>query len=166
MGDVSLPVVDLSPFLLPSSSQARQTCADAVHNACINYGFLYLTGFDSVISEQEMNAPLDVSRQFFARPQEEKELIRIQQPDGARGYQVLGENVTQSFSDHHEGLDLYAPVPPPSCAKLLHGPNLWPENPASFRPTMDAWVEKSKVIGMALMEATAMGLGMDLEGEE
>lgn len=62
--------------------------------ACLNFGFLYLTGFESVLPEAEMHAPLDVSRTFFQRPAEEKAKIRIQQPDGARGYQVLGENVT------------------------------------------------------------------------
>lgn len=50
--------------------------------------------------------------------------------------------------------------------KPLHGLNLWPEHPAEFRPTMEAWVDKMQVIGLALMEATAMGLGMDLAGDE
>lgn len=31
---------------------------------------------------------------------------------------------------------------------------------------MEAWVEKMKIIGMALLEATAMGLGLDMNGEE
>ena len=38
---------------------------------------------------------LAVGRDFFGRPQEEKARLKIRQPDGARGYQVLGENVTQ-----------------------------------------------------------------------
>lgn len=42
-----------------------------------------------------MAQSLAVSREFFGRPQGEKEQLKIRQPDGARGYQVLGENVTQ-----------------------------------------------------------------------
>lgn len=49
---------------------------------------------------------------------------------------------------------------------LLHGPNLWPTNPSTFKPTMEDWVEKMNLLGLALLEATAMGLGVDMEGEE
>lgn len=55
---------------------------------------------------------------------------------------------------------------PEDPTKLLQGPNQWPTNPPDFRPTIEVWVEKMSTIGMALMAATAMGLGMDLEGEE
>ena len=50
--------------------------------------------------------------------------------------------------------------------KLLHGPNRWPSEPASFRPKMESWIDKMQIIGRALMEATALGLGIDLESEE
>lgn len=50
---------------------------------------MYITGVDSVVGgEEEMRQPLDVAREFFLRPAEEKALLRIRQPDGARGYQV------------------------------------------------------------------------------
>ena len=42
-----------------------------------------------------MAESLAISREFFGRPHAEKEQLKIRQPDGARGYQVLGENVTQ-----------------------------------------------------------------------
>ncbi|KAM0754922.1 Clavaminate synthase-like protein [Meredithblackwellia eburnea MCA 4105] len=170
MTELQLPLIDLSPFLTPSNSSDKQrtSCAEAVHNACAKFGFMYLTGFDSVVPYDQFDTPLEVAREFFLRPSEEKQAIRIRQPDGARGYQVLGENVTQYKADHHEGWDAYKPLPPTleDPQKLLHGPNLWPSQPTSFRPTMEQWVEKMKVIGMALMEATAIGLGMDLGGEE
>lgn len=76
--------------------------------------------------------------------------------------------VRDSLADWHEALDLYCPVASEEedPTKLLYGPNNWPTNPISFRPTMEEWVEKMKIIGMALLEATAMGLGLDMKGEE
>lgn len=55
---------------------------------------------------------------------------------------------------------------PADPSKIFGGPNLWPSEPASFKPNIESWIKKNLVIGSALMEATALGLGMDLEGEE
>ncbi len=33
------------------------------------------------------------------------------------------------------------------------GCNQWPERPASFKPTMEQWIAKMKVLGMAVMHA-------------
>lgn len=62
--------------------------------SCLTYGFLFINGLDSVVSEQDMADSLRIGREFFERPQEEKERLRIREGDGARGYQVLNENVT------------------------------------------------------------------------
>lgn len=42
-----------------------------------------------------MSESLAVSKAFFDRPAEEKAKLAIREGDGARGYQVLGQNVTQ-----------------------------------------------------------------------
>ncbi|KAI5475481.1 oxoglutarate/iron-dependent oxygenase [Pseudohyphozyma bogoriensis] len=156
-----LPIIDISPFLAPpspSNASARAATAAAIHQACASYGFLYVKG--TGLSATEMEAPLEVAREFFGRPMEEKKELRIRTGDGARGYQLLGENVTQYKADHHEGWDAYCPVTPEDPTKLLRGPNQWPPTPATFRPIMEDWVEKMKVLGLALLEATAMGLGL------
>ena len=49
---------------------------------------------------------------------------------------------------------------------MFGGPNLFPAEPSLFKPTMECWISKMLVVGRALMEATALGLGMDLEGDE
>lgn len=81
------------------------------------------------------------------------------------GYQRLHQNVTQGKADHHEGLDLYAPSPyttPSTSGKLrpLEGRNLWPEKPERMRSVIEGWVEKMRVLGMAVMRGMADGLGM------
>ncbi|SGY13651.1 BQ5605_C010g05931 [Microbotryum silenes-dioicae] len=178
----SLPVIDLSSFLEvgvaagdshPSAASdsdrtSRQSAvAASIHAACRDYGFFYVTGFDSVISREERQGSLAVARQFFDLPEPIKQRVRIDKGgDGARGWQKLGENVTQYQADHHEGYDLYRPVKRPDATKLLHGHNPWPVEPANFRPTLERWIEKCQIIGMALMQATAFGLGMALDSDE
>lgn len=79
----------------------------------------------------------------------------------------LGENVTLAKADMHEALDLYAPWPstlPSSASRplpALSGENQWPSRPDAFRGTVEAWIERMKKLGAALMQATADGLGMD-----
>ncbi|GAA5937860.1 hypothetical protein JCM10213_001914 [Rhodosporidiobolus nylandii] len=166
-----LPILDISPFLSPpsaSNAAARQESARALHDALVRFGFFYLSlkGLEEIVSPEELEESLAVAREFFRSPQEEKDALRIQQGDGARGYQRLGENKTQNRPDAHEGWDAYKPVASEDASKLLQGPNRWPSEPASFRPVFERWIQKMHVLGMALMEATAVALGLDLDGEE
>ncbi|KWU44229.1 Clavaminate synthase-like protein [Rhodotorula sp. JG-1b] len=162
--ELQLPKLDISPFLDSARSDPalrQQVAADLDHHLTA-YGFLYLTGLDAVVSQQDLDAVLDVSRAFFARPDAEKAKLRIQRGDGARGWQKMGENVTGGYSDWHEGWDCYKPFPPEQedPTKLLHGPNRWPSQPANFRPLLEAHFEKMQLLGHALMEMTAMALGL------
>ncbi|KAM0789353.1 hypothetical protein ACM66B_000184 [Microbotryomycetes sp. NB124-2] len=171
----ALPVIDVSYFLddpkhasLSSDELQRQQeqVAQQVHQACMNQGFFYIRGFQSVASEQEMQDMLAVTRDFFAQPDEVKKQVAIRPGDGARGWQQLGKNVTQGYADHHEGYDLYRPVENEDSSKLLHGPNPWPTQPPQFRPKLEQWIDKMSFIGKALMKCTAMGLGISLDSDE
>ena len=78
--------------------------------------------------------------------------------DGARGYQVMGENITQGKRDWHEGLDLYRPVTtngPPY--KPVMGENKWPSG--DFQKAYEGYIDKLLVLGNAVMRAIALGLG-------
>ncbi|GAA6061896.1 hypothetical protein JCM10212_004714 [Sporobolomyces blumeae] len=164
----SLPVIDLSPFLVPrpDDREARRATAQRAHRAIVDFGFFYLTGIDSLVSLEEMDDVLDVAKQFFDLPDEDKRAYAIKPGDGARGWQKIGQNVTQSKADHHEGFDLYRPARHEDPTKLLHGPNPWPANPRSFRPKLESWIDKMQTIGLALMEATAIGLGVAIDEKD
>ncbi|KAK4057296.1 hypothetical protein OIO90_001793 [Microbotryomycetes sp. JL221] len=165
--NTSLPIIDISSFLNPrglsdkDDKGQRQRVARKVHSACVNQGFFYVTGFDNVVSRQEMIDILQITREFFNSPEHEKRSVAIRKGDAARGWQQLGKNVTQGYADHHEGYDLYRPVDNEDPSKLLHGSNPWPNNPPAFRPKLEAWIEKMSILGRALMECTAMGLGIE-----
>lgn len=169
-----LPIIDLSSFLDPSSSQeARQTTAQAINAACVNYGFFYLTGHGIPVSK--LDEVISLGRDFFALPLEEKHKIKRYDAggpaggDGARGYQGLWENVTGGLHDMQEAIDWYREWPAaekeegdggPGTSKTLQGPNLWPEKPAQLKPVYESYISSVKHVGEALVHA--MGVALEL----
>ncbi|MCJ1484801.1 hypothetical protein MMC06_004974 [Schaereria dolodes] len=111
----SLPIIDISPFLIyGSDNDSRKKCSVALYDACINHGFFYLT--NHFIPSSLTDRILSLARHFFIESTEEdKQRIKRQNAgvrygDGARGYQVIGDNVTQGQRDWHEAIDWYRPI--------------------------------------------------------
>ncbi|EIW80964.1 Clavaminate synthase-like protein [Coniophora puteana RWD-64-598 SS2] len=154
-----LPIIDIGPYLDPAADEsARQDVSSALHAACLKYGFFYLD-ISKFVDKSEPEDLTQLARKFFALPQEDKDKISIKHQDFARGYQRLQENVTGGKADNHEGIDFYKPVELPDKSKPLWGENQWPDVPG-FKEKYDAWVAKMKNLGMIVMEAMAIGLGM------
>jgi isopenicillin N synthase-like dioxygenase len=172
-----LPIIDISPYLDPtSSSSARREKAQAINAACTNYGFFYLTGHG--IPSSKLDEIIDLARRFFALPLEEKNKIKRfdaggpEGGDSARGYQGLGENVTQGLQDMQEAIDFYAPWSGaveqgdggPGTRKTLQGPNLWPSEPSELRGVYEEYIESVTEVGRALTRA--MGAALELGSAE
>lgn len=168
-----LPIIDISSFLDPNASASdRQTTAQAINAACINYGFFYLTGHG--IPTTELDQIIDLARRFFALPLEKKNEIKRfdaggpEGGDSARGYQGLGENVTGGLQDMQEAIDLYRPWSGAEeegdggsgTRKTLQGPNLWPDEPAELRGVYEKYIKEVTEVGRALVRA--MGVALDL----
>jgi isopenicillin N synthase-like dioxygenase len=162
----SLPIIDISPFLDPNSSlESRLATAKSLDHACRTVGFFYLSHHS--IPASEFARILSLAHEFFALPASAKEKLKMLSPgvgdgDGARGYQSIGENVTEGKRDWHEGLDLYREVlgrKPPY--ETIMGKNKWP--PGEFREVYEAYIAKLLNLGEAVMRAMALGLG---EGED
>ncbi|KAL9134597.1 MAG: hypothetical protein Q9175_004211, partial [Cornicularia normoerica] len=103
--------------------------------------------------------------------------------DGARGYQVIGDNVTEGKRDWHEAIDWYRPVregePFASAGddgeegprshdrqgpyELLKGVNAWPAYPEGFREVYGEYVEKMLELGTAVVRAMGLALGDGME---
>ncbi|KAF2874586.1 hypothetical protein BDV95DRAFT_592636 [Massariosphaeria phaeospora] len=170
----SLPIIDIAPFLNPSSSPAsRKETASTINRACIDYGFFYLTGHG--IPTPKLDQIISLARQFFSLPLSEKNKIKRHAAggpeggDGARGYQSMGENVTQGKRDMHEAIDLYREWDHaekkvgsggPGTHKTLQGPNLWPEQPAELKDVYLDYLTQLQHVGQALVRA--MGHALDL----
>ncbi|CAL1713249.1 unnamed protein product [Somion occarium] len=165
----NLPVISITPFLSKEDSHGRLSTAAKIHAACLEYGFFYLD-ICSYVDPSEPEELTRLAREFFALPEEQKGQISLKHQDHARGYAKMRENVTNGKADNHEGIDFYRPVENPDKTKPLWGENQWPTIPG-FREKYEIWIEKMKNLGMLVMEAMALGLGMssdeweDLKGK-
>ncbi|POW17597.1 hypothetical protein PSTT_00366 [Puccinia striiformis] len=165
----SLPLIDISPFLDPSTSAENlQSTADKIHEACLKAGFFYLTGHGVPLSDQD--SIISTTRSFLEDGTEaEKEELSITKNDHARGYQRKGDNVTQGKPDWHEAIDLYAPSPfgdQEGKDQVLGGHNKFPSRPVNFRSVVENWVDRMCSLGLVVMRATAMGLGLTSDQTE
>ena len=171
--DGSLPIISIAPFLnnQPRGAVLRAETAAALHKACVEYGFFYLD-ISAYVDALVPETLVELAREFFALPQEEKDKLALANQDHARGawlvfihhdlacnnhrilagYARLKQNVTNGKADNHEGLDLYKPVVNPDKTKPLWGENQWPTVPG-FREKYEDWVEKMKALGMIVMHA-------------
>ncbi|KAF2136011.1 uncharacterized protein K452DRAFT_259722 [Aplosporella prunicola CBS 121167] len=170
----TLPTIDISPFLHSSSTPAaRAATAAALAHACAASGFFYLTGHG--IADSTLAHVVELARRFFLESSDD-EKARIARRgvseggDGARGYQRVGENVTLGRRDWHEAVDLYREF----CEGeeegfggkedgLLRGRNLWPRHPPELRDLLEAYVERVKGVGTAVVRAMGCALGEGLE---
>jgi isopenicillin N synthase-like dioxygenase len=166
------------PEALPVISLKSPTLKDELYKACKETGFFYLT--DHGIPAQYLKSIICLSREFFLdAPESEK--VKIQRKsvedggDGARGYQVLNENVTKGKRDYHEAVDFYRDwddlvdrqIRGPSNTemdglpthKFLRGPNLWPEYPSMLKEMLHDYTNRCQVIGTAVVKAMGESLG-------
>jgi len=109
---------------------------------------------------------IDLAEGFFAQPVEEKEKISILNSKCYRGYQVVGQNITEGKRDWHEAIDLYSEEGIPEDyrhdpSKPIHGRNLWPQHPPEFKETFDLYVSELRKLGTKLMQIMALALGKE-----
>lgn len=95
----TLPVIDIAPFLSEShtNKESRQAVADAIHSACLNFGFFYLD-ISSYVDPAEPAELAELGRTFFKLPAEEKEIISLSNQDGARGARRSGSRSSRLTS--------------------------------------------------------------------
>jgi isopenicillin N synthase-like dioxygenase len=82
----TLPIINIGPYLRSDSQDiaARKATSQALHSACLEFGFFYLDiseFVDSAVPEELTT----LARQFFALPQEEKDKLSLANQDNARG---------------------------------------------------------------------------------
>jgi isopenicillin N synthase-like dioxygenase len=162
-----LPLVDVGELLRPGEGGAagpRREVARRLDQACRRYGFVRITGHGVPPGLQERLTR--AARAFFALPEEAKEEIAMARAGAAwRGWFPVGAELTSGLPDAKEGLyfgeELPADDPRVLAGLPLHGPNLFPEQPADLRPSVLAWMAAMTGLGQALLRGMATGLGMD-----
>ncbi len=156
----ALPLVDVAPLLDPAATaQERARVGRAVDAACRDTGFLVVTGHGV---DPALRDDLErLARQFFALPDAVK--AEIAMPRGGlawRGWFPVGGELTSGRPDRKEGV-YFGTELPPGDPRPLHGPNLFPAEPAGLADVVLRWLAQVGALGQAVLRGVALGLGLD-----
>ncbi|XP_049933100.1 probable 2-oxoglutarate-dependent dioxygenase At3g50210 isoform X2 [Nymphaea colorata] len=162
----SIPIIDVRPLLEKCEDPRMGEDAGVLEvvrqldKAGRGDGIFYVKGHG--IPESMCQRVRDVARRFFGLPDEEKLKIKLSSSTGFRGYQTIGQNLTGGRPDKHEAIDIYKVVEPGTYGAVgaaLEGPNLWPDNPADFRPLIEEYISAVKELSKNILRGIALALG-------
>ena len=145
-----IPLIDIGPYFAGGRADKKRV-ADEMSRACERIGFFLISGHG--VAPALVEGVQRESKAFFALLLEEKLAIRQRKEQkGSRGYEPVGtEQLSATIGvetppDLKESLSIGPLEVPdhPSCrteeAAPLYRPNMWPENPATLRPTCEAYI--------------------------
>ena len=160
-----LPLVDVSALLDPEADAAAcEQVGREVDAACRDTGFLLVTGHGI---DRGLRDDLErLSREFFALPDDAKAQVAMDRGGVAwRGWFPVGGELTSGRPDHKEGVYFGAELPADDPRVLagtpLHGPNLFPAEPAELGPVVLRWIAQVAALGQAVLSGIALGLGLE-----
>lgn len=142
-----LPIVDLT----------SAAAATEIDDACRRYGFFAISnhGIDDDLRQALLTTAID----FFGRSEEEKlEVALINGGAAWRGWFPLGGELTSGVPDLKEGYYFGRELPPD--ARPMHGPNIWPEQPAALRTVVTEWMGVMEPLAQRVLALMAEGLGL------
>ncbi|HEX6903869.1 MAG TPA: 2-oxoglutarate and iron-dependent oxygenase domain-containing protein [Thermoanaerobaculia bacterium] len=157
-----VPIVDVSELVAGGPGQGE--VAARLGQACRESGFFYVVGHGV---DAGLQARLrDLSREFFAQDVETKMRIRMALGGRAwRGYFRVGDELTSGKPDQKEGLYFGAELPEDhplvQAGTPLHGPNLFPHEPAGLREAVLDYMAALTRLGHCLMAGLALSLDLE-----
>jgi isopenicillin N synthase-like dioxygenase len=165
-----VPIINIAPWF-DGDAAARKAVAQAVGDACVEWGFLVVSGHG--IDPALMKSVAEVSRAFFDQPVEEK--LRSDAVAGRGYYRMEAKSLARTLGDTKAPGDLresfrigVEPVAddPYTTAPAAAGhfePNLWPARPAAMRAAWERYFDACGRLTVDLMHicATALDLPED-----
>lgn len=161
----AVPIIDVTPLRAGGPPAGFAAVADQLGAAAREVGFFYVTG--SGIPAGLFDDLLAVTKQFFARPIDEKMQCYIGLSDCHRGYVPQGEEgFDPENPDRKEAydsaLDLPADDPDHLAGNPLLGPNQWPDQ-RGFAEAVTKYYNAVLAFGQLLFRAFAISLGEPAE---
>ncbi|SMY07870.1 isopenicillin N synthase family dioxygenase [Flavimaricola marinus] len=149
--------------LLDRSRPGHAEAASAVREGAMEIGFL--TVHDTPISAHEVETVLDSYRAFFALPTDRKAEVDMARTKANRGWGASGsEQVsTEANPDYKQVFDVGLALPEgdPLAELSCYAPNQWPDAPAEFRATLEAYYAAATTFALDLLCAIAAAVGED-----
>ncbi len=160
---IDVPTVDLARCDDPGDLEGLTAVARDVDRACRDVGFFSVVGHGVDPALPTRLAAL--AREFFARPVAEKDTVAMRQGGTAwRGWFPLHGELTSGTPDHKEGYYFGRELGPADARVRdrlpLHGPNLFPHEPAALGPTVLAYLDALEALGHRLTRVVAVALGL------
>jgi isopenicillin N synthase-like dioxygenase len=166
----TVPVIDLNGFAT-SDEATRASIATMVSAALGEIGFLVLQGHG--VSSTTISETRDAAWRFFDLPLAEKERSRKLMKGAWRGY-VTAEDENLSYMQNENsppdlkeffGFGQFGygddPYYRQSFADVAFPPNIWPEQPADFKPTAMRFYREMEGLTERLLRVFEKGLGLD-----
>ncbi|OCH87338.1 Clavaminate synthase-like protein [Obba rivulosa] len=161
-----IPIIDLQN-VSNTDPDIRRALAEAVRDACMNVGFLYVKNHG--IAEDIINAALDASKEFFSQSTESKMELDIRKTPNFKGYNALrsSNNDPENDGDMHEGFEfgweeLEAKAQDEKRANdgVMSGSNIWPGNLPGFREAVLTYYHAAVDLGKKLFPLFALALDL------
>lgn len=151
MSPITVPVIDIAPFIAGSPEGKRQVAAQ-VGQACEQIGFLTIVGHG--VPDDLIQRTYDISRQFFDLPFEEKVKVRVNSQ--GVGYVPLQiEALAASLGQQTPG-DLKESL---NVGRDFNH-ELWPASPPELRAIWEGYFTTLNALGATIMRIFATALGL------
>ena len=163
-----IPVIDLSPSLGPDAS-GRDDVARAIHRACRETGFFYVSHHG--LPQSLIDSQFAWAERFFALPLEQKLAIHMKNSPTASGYEPIGGQTLDSQDDSAEmappdlkegyycGMEAFAGAPPGAATATL-AVNQWPQALPGFRLQMLGYSAAVRLVADHLVKLLARSLDL------
>lgn len=156
----SLPILDISQ--LDGGADAAEAFRTQLREVTHDVGFFYLVGHG--IPQELIDEVLDLSRKFFALPQEDKFAIENVHSPQFRGYTRTGKELTNGEIDWREQIDIGEERETRAGDEdywRLEGPNLWPAELPELRTAFTEWRTQLSALALKLLRTWAVALGAE-----
>ncbi len=154
----ALPVLDLDD--LDGGPDAARRFRETLRVATHEVGFFHLRHH---IEPEVIDELFDVSRRFFALPEEDKRAIEMTRSPHFRGWTRLDGELTEGNIDHREQIDVGSEAEANGISDpvymRLDGPNQWPAALPELRTVILSWMERLEALGHRLLSEWAVSLG-------
>ena len=160
--DNGVPVIDIAVLRGAGGSRRSIETVDAISAGCRDWGFFQVVNHG--VPSQLIERVWSETRRFFALPRETK-LAISRTRENPRGY--YDRELTKNKRDLKEVFD-FGVVPHPELPDdhpenraAVDGYNQWPVTLPSFKGTMLQYFHSCEELGIELLEALCLGLGVE-----
>ncbi|XP_022727794.1 hyoscyamine 6-dioxygenase-like [Durio zibethinus] len=145
----TIPVIDLSK----AEGQNRTDIIQQILKASQEFGFFQVVNHG--IPKNLMNESMDVFKEVFQMPAEEKAILYSDDPK--KSCRLLTSSPNYDWEEIHVWRDnLRHP-----CHPLEESIKLWPEKPTRYREVVSTYSIEAKKLGLRILELVSEGLGLE-----